>query len=131
LYHPEECIEKMSRNGIFYLFHVGRCVVLQVVKVLGVGVMVEVGLHGLKKNFVVGRLWWDRVVKVVGCRGDGGGRDPYRLQWDDAVHIGRGNLFFWRERGGEEQRDPAGKRIARRLMTRGGWRGYATVRHVM
>jgi hypothetical protein len=48
---------------------VGRCVVLQVVKVVGVGVTVKVGLHGLRKIFLlecyVGRML-DRLVKVVG-----------------------------------------------------------------
>jgi hypothetical protein len=46
--------------------------------------------------------------------------------WCDAVHICSG---FWRERGGEGQRDPAGKRNARRLMTRGGWRGSLVSGH--
>jgi hypothetical protein len=54
-----------SKQGIFYLFHVGRCVVLQVGKVLGVGVMVEVGLHGLK-NFCCWKV-------MVGSSGEGSG----------------------------------------------------------
>jgi hypothetical protein len=47
---------------IFYLFHVWGSVVLRVVKVLGVGVTVEVGLHGV--NFFVGMVCW--MVKVFG-----------------------------------------------------------------
>jgi hypothetical protein len=31
--------------------------------------------------------------------------------------------------GGKEERDPTGKRIAGRLMTRGGWRGSFVSRH--
>jgi hypothetical protein len=62
------------------------------VKVVGVGVMVEVGLHGFDL-------------------------DLYMLS--DAVHIGSGFLVdgkFWREGGWEERRDPARKMDARRLM---------------
>jgi hypothetical protein len=37
-------------------------------------------------------------------------------------------VVFWRERGGEERRDPARKMFARRLMSRAGrWLVYAGV----
>jgi hypothetical protein len=68
-----------------------------VVKVLGVGVTVEVGLRGVD-------------LDLLQCLFVGMG-------WSDAVHIGSG---FWRERGWEERHDPACKRNARRLTSRGG-----------
>jgi hypothetical protein len=51
---------------------------------------------------------WDQLVKVLIFYGV-----------CDAVHIGRGNWVFWRERGGEEQRYPSCERIASRLTTWG------------
>jgi hypothetical protein len=74
---PEEGSEKKSRRREFflYLFHVCGSVVVRVVKVLGVGVTVEVGLHGVE-NLI---LWeW-----YGGWSGEGIGR-----VFGDAVDVG-------------------------------------------